>query len=103
MENTVLHKADTRGHADHGWLHKLNFSFSFSSWYNPENTVGTLRVLNDDVIEKEWVWDPSPRQHGNHHDSVRRRSSSKDSMGNAATIKNGDVQVMSAGIQHTGI
>jgi hypothetical protein len=27
MENTVLHKADTRGHADHGWL-QANFSFS---------------------------------------------------------------------------
>jgi redox-sensitive bicupin YhaK (pirin superfamily) len=50
MENTVLHKADTRGHADHGWL-QANFSFSFGSWYNPDRIqFGALRVLNDDVI-----------------------------------------------------
>ncbi len=50
MENTVLHKADTRGHADHGWLNAYH-SFSFGSWYNPERVqFGALRVLNDDTI-----------------------------------------------------
>ena len=34
MENTVLHKADTRGNASHGWLQSYH-SFSFASYYNP--------------------------------------------------------------------
>jgi redox-sensitive bicupin YhaK (pirin superfamily) len=50
MENTVLHKSNTRGHADHGWLYAYH-SFSFASWYNPERVqFGVLRVLNDDTI-----------------------------------------------------
>ena len=35
--NSVIHKANTRGHADHGWL-KANHSFSFANYYNPERT-----------------------------------------------------------------
>ena len=50
MENTVLHKADTRGNANHGWLNAYH-SFSFGSWYNPDKVqFGTLRVLNDDTV-----------------------------------------------------
>jgi redox-sensitive bicupin YhaK (pirin superfamily) len=50
MSTTVLHKADTRGHADHGWLNAYH-SFSFASWYNPERVqFGALRVLNDDTV-----------------------------------------------------
>ena len=50
MKNTVLHNANTRGHADHGWLNAYH-SFSFASWYNPERVqFGTLRVLNDDTV-----------------------------------------------------
>ena len=47
----VIHKADSRGAADYGWL-KTQYSFSFSSWYNPERIhFGALRVLNDDFID----------------------------------------------------
>src|SRR3954470_8462546 len=50
MANTVLHKADTRGFADHGWL-KSHQSFSFAGYYNPERIhFGALRVLNDDTV-----------------------------------------------------
>ena len=50
MKNTILHKANTRGHANHGWLNAYH-SFSFASWYNPERVqFGTLRVLNDDTV-----------------------------------------------------
>src|ERR1043166_4033273 len=101
MENTVLHKAATRGKADHGWL-KSYHSFSFGSYYNPDRMhFGVLRVLNDDTVEGGRGFDRHP------HDNMEIISiplegdlQHKDSMNNVATIKNGDVQVMSAG---TGI
>ena len=47
---TILHTADSRGDANHGWLHSKH-SFSFANYYNPEKThFGVLRVLNDDYV-----------------------------------------------------
>jgi redox-sensitive bicupin YhaK (pirin superfamily) len=95
---TVLHKANTRGHANHGWL-DTHHTFSFANYYNPERmNFGVLRVLNDDVVD-------GGRGFGTHpHDNMEIISipldgdlQHKDSMGNVATIKKGDVQVMSAG------
>lgn len=97
----VLHKADTRGHADHGWLDSRH-TFSFANYYNPERMhFGVLRVLNDDRV------DPG-RGFGTHpHDNMEIISiplegdlEHKDSMDNVTVIKEGDIQVMSAG---TGI
>jgi len=46
----IIHKSDSRGHANHGWLNAKH-SFSFASWYNPERIhFGALRVLNDDIV-----------------------------------------------------
>jgi redox-sensitive bicupin YhaK (pirin superfamily) len=98
MKNTVLHKADTRGHADHGWLNAYH-SFSFASWYNPERVqFGALRILNDDTVAAGMGFGTHP------HDNMEIITiplegdlAHKDSMGNTETIKNGDVQVMSAG------
>ena len=48
--NTVLHKSNTRGSANHGWL-EVNHSFSFANYYNPDRmNFGVIRVLNDDKI-----------------------------------------------------
>lgn len=104
MKNTVLHKADTRGHADHGWLNAYH-SFSFASWYNPDRIqFGMLRVLNDDTVAAGMGFGKHP------HDNMEIITiplegdlAHKDSMGNAETIKSGDIQVMSAGtgIQHS--
>jgi hypothetical protein len=101
MKNTVLHKADTRGHADHGWLNSRN-TFSFADYYDPERIhFGALRVLNDDTVEAGMGFGKHP------HDNMEIISiplvgdlEHKDSMGNTSVIKHGDVQVMSAG---TGI
>ena len=99
--NSVIHKAKSRGYADHGWL-KANHSFSFANYYNPDRmNFGVLRVLNDDTIAPE-------RGFGTHpHDNMEIITiplegdlKHQDNMGNGTVIKNGDVQVMSAG---TGI
>ena len=104
MENIVLHKADTRGNANHGWLNAYH-SFSFASWYNPDRIqFGALRVLNDDTIEGGMGFGTHP------HDNMEIITiplegdlAHKDSMGNTEIIKNGDIQVMSAGtgVQHS--
>ncbi len=104
MKNTVLHKANTRGHADHGWLNAYH-SFSFASWYNPDRVqFGMLRVLNDDTVAAGMGFGTHP------HDNMEIITiplegdlAHKDSMGNTETIKTGDIQVMSAGtgIQHS--
>lgn len=95
---TVYHKADTRGNANHGWLNS-NHSFSFANYYNPERMhFGVLRVLNDDVVAGGRGFSTHP------HDNMEIISiplsgdlEHKDSMGNTAIIREGDVQVMSAG------
>ena len=99
--NKVYHSAETRGHADHGWLN-ANYSFSFASYYDPNRmNFGALRVLNDDTI--------SPgKGFGKHsHDNMeiitiplKGDLEHKDSLGNIGAINEGEIQVMSAG---TGI
>ena len=99
--NKVYHSAETRGHADHGWLN-ANHSFSFASYYDPNRmNFGALRVLNDDTI--------SPgKGFGKHsHDNMeiitiplKGDLEHKDSLGNIGAINEGEIQVMSAG---TGI
>lgn len=100
----MLHKADTRGHVDHGWLNAYH-SFSFASWYNPDRVhFGMLRVLNDDTVAAGMGFGTHP--HDNMEIITIPQSGElehKDSMGNHGVIKAGDIQVMSAGtgIQHS--
>jgi redox-sensitive bicupin YhaK (pirin superfamily) len=101
MAKTILHKAETRGDANHGWLHSRH-TFSFANYYNPERMhFGQLRVLNDDWVLPGMGFSTHP------HDNMGIISiplegdlEHKDNMGNVSVIKHGDVQVMSVG---TGI
>jgi len=95
---TILHKAETRGHANHGWLNTYH-TFSFANYYNPERIhFGMLRVLNDDYIEAGEGFGMHP------HDNMEiitipllGNVEHKDSMGNSGIITTGEIQVMSAG------
>lgn len=99
--NTVLHKAGTRGHANHGWL-DTSHTFSFANYYDPGRmNFGVLRVLNDDFVDGGKGFGKHP------HDNMEIISiplegdlKHEDSMGNVAVIKQNDVQILSAG---TGI
>ncbi|MEP2774197.1 MAG: pirin family protein [Fulvivirga sp.] len=94
----IIHRAESRGHANHGWLDS-HHSFSFAGYHNPERMhFGMLRVLNDD-------WVAGGKGFGTHpHDNMEIVSiplegalEHKDTTGNSKVIKTNDVQIMSAG------
>lgn len=95
---TTLHKANSRGNADHGWLNS-HHTFSFASFYDPERVrFGLLRVLNDDIVQPGEGFSTHP------HDNMEIISiplkgalAHKDSTGSEHVINTGDVQIMSAG------
>ncbi len=94
----TLHKADTRGVAEHGWLSSRH-TFSFAEYRDPNRVrFGLLRVINDDVVQPGMGFGTHPHENMEiitipitgelrHHDS----------MGNTQHIKAGEVQLMSAG------
>jgi redox-sensitive bicupin YhaK (pirin superfamily) len=94
----VLHPASSRGHANHGWLESYH-SFSFANYYNPDRMqFGTLRVLNDDRVAPGMGFGTHPHQNMEIISiPLSGDLEHKDSMGNTAVIREGDVQVMSAG------
>ena len=101
---TIIHKAAERGHANHGWLDSYH-SFSFAGFYNPTKIhFGALRVLNDDTVAPGYGFGRHP------HDNMEIVSiplsgdlHHKDSTGRDKIIRQGDVQIMSAGtgIEHS--
>ncbi len=95
---TTIHKANERGHADHGWLN-AHHSFSFAGYYDPQKEhFGTLRVLNDDIVHAGYGFGMHP--HNNMEIvtiPLKGALQHKDSTGNSGVIKAGDVQIMSAG------
>lgn len=96
--NTILHKAESRGLADHGWLLSRH-TFSFASYHDPERVrFGLLRVINDDIVKPSQGFATHP--HENMEIVSIPLSGSlrhQDSMGNQHIITAGEVQIMSAG------
>ncbi|MFD1061701.1 pirin family protein [Winogradskyella litorisediminis] len=95
---TIIHKANTRGYADHGWL-KSYHTFSFAGYQNPDRmNFGMLRVLNDDVVQPNMGFGTHPHQNMEIISiPLKGALSHKDNMGNKRAIEVGEVQVMSAG------
>ena len=98
---TILHKAESRGFFDHGWL-KTHHTFSFADYYNPQRIhFGALRVLNDDWIEGGTGFDLHPHKNMEVISiPLKGDLEHQGSLKHKDTIKEGEIQVMSAG---TGI
>ena len=94
----IIHKAESRGYADHGWL-KSYHTFSFASYQNSERmNFGMLRVLNDDVVQPEMGFGTHPHRNMEIISiPISGALSHTDSIGNKRSIEVGEVQVMSAG------
>ena len=98
IKNTIFHSADSRGLANHGWLISRH-TFSFAGYYDPDRmNFGALRVLNDDIVKPGMGFGTHP------HDNMEIISipitgslAHKDSIGREKEIKEGEVQIMSAG------
>jgi quercetin 2,3-dioxygenase len=101
MAKKILHRSETRGDANHGWLHSRH-TFSFADYFDPERIhFGALRVLNDDLVAGGMGFDTHP--HSNMEIvsiPLKGDLEHRDSMGNVSVISEGEIQVMSAG---TGI
>jgi len=97
MKKTI-HKADTRGYANHGWL-KSYHTFSFANYQDPNRiNFGMLRVLNDDVVQPKMGFGTHPHKNMEIISiPISGALSHKDNIDNKRSIEVGEVQVMSAG------
>ena len=94
----TMRRAKERGHSKTDWLDSYH-SFSFGEYYDPKNmNYRDLRVINQDVINGASGFPTHA-----HRDMeiityvLSGTLEHKDSLGNKAQIKPGEIQVMTAG------
>jgi redox-sensitive bicupin YhaK (pirin superfamily) len=100
----TLRKSTDRGGGNHGWLDS-KFSFSFADYHDPRHMgFGPLRVINEDHIAPGSGFPTHP-----HRDMeiltwvLDGAVAHRDSQGNQAIVRPGELQRMTAGtgIQHS--
>lgn len=98
MAKYTIHKAASRGYADHDWL-KSYHTFSFAGYFNPERVnFGSLRVLNDDYVAAGRGFGAHPHQNMEIVSiPLEGKLAHKDSTGSEGVIQKGEIQFMSAG------
>jgi len=95
---TVLHKANTRGYANHGWLDS-HHTFSFAGYHDPSRVhFGMLRVLNDDIVKGGMGFGQHPHENMEIISiPLKGALQHGDNTGGHGIIRSGEVQIMSAG------